>query len=350
MRVQDEAPLTVVCLVQGDAVISLDDGTVERLGDGDVAIIRGPNPYTMADREDTAVRIVIHPGQRCETLLGEPLAEAMGLGVRTWGNDLHGSTVMLTGTYLTDGELTRPLLDVLPEIIVLRDREWSSAAAMLLADQIAVEGAGQEAVLDRLLDVIVVTGLRAWFSRPGNEAPGWFRGQDDPVIGPALRAMHESPEEPWTVASIAESVGVSRAALARRFVDVVGDTPIAYLTSLRLALAADLLVDSSRTIGQVASGVGYGSPFALSAAFKRAYGASPRDYRRTRRQRPGPRSTAQARVGSTRSDHDLGPSRVEPVRRQQVVEQDELHDAQRFAAHARFDHPEAVGQFIVDAE
>lgn len=283
IRVQDEAPLTVVCLTQGTAVFQLANGAVHTIAPGDIAFVRGPQPYTLADDVETSPNIVIQPGQRCETLHGESLADAMGLGVRSWGNDADGSTVMLLGIYLTDGELTRPLLDTLPEIIVLRDGEWPRATADLLAGQIGIDGPGQAAVLDRLLDVVVVTGLREWFTRSGHQAPGWYRAHDDEVIGPAIRAMHESPEKPWTVGTVAAEVGVSRAALARRFGEVVDATPIAYLTSLRLALAADLLAEGTKTIAQVAAEVGYGSPFALSTAFKRVYGESPTQYRRTRR-------------------------------------------------------------------
>jgi AraC-like DNA-binding protein len=83
------------------------------------------------------------------------------------------------------------------------------------------------------------------------------------------------------VASLAGATGVSRATLARRFADLVGEPPMAFLTGWRLALAADLLRDPDTTLGAVARQVGYGSPFALSTAYKRAHGVSPRDRRAT---------------------------------------------------------------------
>jgi AraC-like DNA-binding protein len=81
------------------------------------------------------------------------------------------------------------------------------------------------------------------------------------------------------VAELAAAANVSRASLARRFNELVGEPPMAFLTSWRLALAADLLREPGATIGGVASQVGYGSPFALSTAFKRVRGVSPRQYR-----------------------------------------------------------------------
>jgi AraC-like DNA-binding protein len=91
--------------------------------------------------------------------------------------------------------------------------------------------------------------------------------------------LHNNPAASWTVASLAAATGVSRAALARRFTDLVGEPPMSYLTGWRLTLAADLLREPEATIGAVARQVGYGSPFALSTAFKRVRGISPQEHR-----------------------------------------------------------------------
>ena len=131
-------------------------------------------------------------------------------------------------------------------------------------------------MLDRLLDLLVIAAIRAWFSRPDAEAPAWYRAHTDPVVGKALRMLHNNPAHPWTVAELAAESGISRAALARRFTDLVGEPPMTFLTGWRLALAADLLRESDATVGAVAHKVGYGSPFALSTAFKRVHGISPR--------------------------------------------------------------------------
>lgn len=93
------------------------------------------------------------------------------------------------------------------------------------------------------------------------------------------RLLHHHPEQPWTVASLAAATGVSRAAFARRFTELVGEPPMAYLTGWRLALAADLLNAPAATVGAVARQVGYGSGFALSTAFKRVRGVSPKAHR-----------------------------------------------------------------------
>jgi AraC-like DNA-binding protein len=290
LAIRDEAPLTIVCVVRGSAWVVPTGAAPTELRVGDVALVRGPEHYVVADRPDRRPQVIITPGQECIDLAGNRVAEAMSLGVRTWGNAVDGATMLLTGTYQGTGEISRRLLDALPPLIVLpaTDGETegetgsSSPVAGLLAEEIGRNAPGQEVVLDRLLDLLVVTALREWFDRPGAVAPAWYAAHADPMVGHAIRLLHNNPEQPWTVSSLAAAVGSSRAALARRFTDLVGEPPIAFLTTWRLALAADLLREPDATVARVARQVGYGSPFTFSAAFKRHYGLSPQEHRTAR--------------------------------------------------------------------
>jgi AraC-like DNA-binding protein len=281
VRIQDEAPLSVVAMVRGEAWVVHDDEEPTGLGPGDVAIIRGPDPYTFTHDPATPPHVVIHPGQHCTTPDGEDLAQAMDLGVRTWGNDPDGSAVMLVGAYEKHSEVSQRLLGALPRSLVLPADAWDSPLIPLLGDEIVKDDPGQEVVLDRLLDLLLIAVLRAWFSRPEAEAPAWYRAHSDPVVGRALRMLHNNPAHPWTIATLAAEIGISRAALARRFTELVGEPPMTFLTGWRLALAADLLREPGATVGAVARQVGYGSPFALSTAFKRVRGVSPQTHRAT---------------------------------------------------------------------
>jgi AraC-like DNA-binding protein len=279
VRVQDEAPLAVVAVVRGEAWITPEHGSPQLLRAGDVAIARGPDHYAMAHDPAAPAQAIIHPGQRCTTLDGEELVEEWSRGVRSWGNTTDGATVMLVGAYEHRSDVSGRLLRALPPVLVLRDDEWDCPVIPLLASEIAKDDAGQEAVLDRLLDLLLISALRAWFGRPDAETPGWYRAYGDPLVGNALRLLHHNPAHPWTVAELAQETGASRAALARRFNELVGEPPMAFLTGWRIALAADLLREPGATIGSVADQVGYGSPFALSAAFKRVRGISPAQHR-----------------------------------------------------------------------
>jgi AraC-like DNA-binding protein len=281
IRIEDEAPVTVVAIVRGGAWIRFDDGDTGVARAGDVVILRGDDPYVVSDAPVTPASIVIHPDNRCTTLDGIELMDAMTLGVRTWGTGDHpDATTMLTGAYQLTGDLGRRLLDSLPRSIHLPAPRVATAIVDLLGAELDKDQPGQQAVLDRLLDLLLISSLRTWFDDAGDQAPRWYRAHRDPVVGQALRLMQHRPAEPWTVATLAASVGSSRAAFARRFHDLVGQPPMQYLTDWRLSLAADALREPGVGLAEVAAQVGYGTPFALSAAFKRVRGVSPAEFRR----------------------------------------------------------------------
>ncbi|MEV0429179.1 AraC family transcriptional regulator [Micromonospora sp. NPDC050495] len=281
IRVRDAAPLSVTTVVRGGAWVVPEAGEPVPLSPGDVAVLRGPAPYTVADQPGTPPQVVIHPGQRCTTLAGQDLTDVMTLGLRTWGTRPDAATALLTGTYASGGAVGAGLLAALPPLVVLPAADGDLPVVALLAAELHRAQPGQEVVLDRLLDLLVIAVLRSWFARPEARAPGWYRAAGDPVVGPAVRLVQGDPAHPWTVAGLAAAAGVSRAVFARRFTDLVGEPPMAFVTNWRLAVAADLLRDTDLTLTAVARRVGYGSPFALSAAFKRRRGVSPRAYRET---------------------------------------------------------------------
>jgi AraC-like DNA-binding protein len=280
VRLEDEAPLSVTAVVRGGLWVCADDEEPVRLESGDVVVRVGKDHWRIADEPATPDQIVIHPGQVCTTVDGHEVVEEMSQGVRTWGNSTVGETALLTGVYLLDGEVTRRLLRALPRTIVLRADELDTPLIGLLGTEVVRDAPGQGAVLDRLLDLLLITLLRTWFDRPESDPPSWYAAQGDPVVGPALRLMQHHPDRPWSVGVLADRVGVSRAAFARRFTDLVGEPPMTFLTGWRIALAADLLLEPDATIATVARQVGYATPVALSAAFKRERGISPRDHRR----------------------------------------------------------------------
>ncbi|RKN45721.1 AraC family transcriptional regulator [Streptomyces hoynatensis] len=307
LRVADQAPLTVLCVTRGEAWIVPEpepgagqgggpgEGpdaaggparreAPQRLGPGDVALVRGPTPYVVADAPGTAPSATVLPGGCCVAPDGTDLCEALDLGLRTWGTVPpegagRETTELLVGTYQLRGEVTGGLTRALPRVLTLPAADWDRPLVPLLAAEITRDAPGQEAVLDRLLDLLVISVLRSWFARPQAAAPEWYRAHGDPVVGRALRLMHDLPAHPWTVASLAAKAGVSRAALARRFTTLVGEPPMTYLTNRRLDLAAELLREPETTLAGVARRVGYGSAFALSAAFKRERGVSPARHR-----------------------------------------------------------------------
>lgn len=279
VRIEDQAPIAVIAAVRGDLHLVPDAGSAAVLETGGVALVKGPEPYVVADSPTTTPNVVIHPGQRCTAPDGTELGDLTSLGRRTWGSPGAGSTVFVTGVYERRAEVSHRLLSVLPHVLVLTPGTWNAPLIDYLVTEIDRDVPGQAAVLDRVVDLLLVAALREWLDRPDTGAPGWYHAQADPLVGPVLALIHDRPDYPWSLASLAAAVGWSRSALAKRFARLVGQTPMTYLAQWRLDLAADLIAEGGMTLDAVAARVGYGGGFALSVAFKRVKGVSPAEHR-----------------------------------------------------------------------
>jgi AraC-like DNA-binding protein len=286
LRILAESPVTLIAGVTGGLWVIPDAGEPIRVGPGDIAVTRSPDHYNVADAPSTPPTVVVHPGQRCCDLEGNSVSDAMTLDVRTWGNDSNGDTVFLVGAYEHLSDISGRLLRALPPVLSLNRDEWQSPLVALLCEEVVKDEPGQAAVLDRLLDLLLTAVLKAWFAQRDASRPDWWRFQGDRIVEKALRMMHDNPAHPWTLGSLATESGASRASLARRFQDLVGEPPMAFLKNWRMALAADLLCQPDETVGTVASKVGYATPFSFSAAFKRVRGLSPQQHRTRVLQRP----------------------------------------------------------------
>lgn len=274
----DGAPLTLCTVLGGGGWIVPSDAAPQPLRAYETVVVRGPSTFTFVDQLGTGAE-PIACGQFCAT--PELGGTRHRLGWNDNGNKGFGTTTLIVGAYPMHGEINNRLLEALP--VALRVEAGGTGDAVLdhLAAEVALDIPGQQIVLDRLLDWMLVCTLREWFDRPNGEPPPWWAAQRDPVVGDALRLMHTDPAEPWTVASLGRRIGVSRSTLAKRFNDLLGEPPLTYLTRWRMTVAADLLVDQSATIAQIAERVGYSDPFGFSAAFKRIRGVNPSEFRRT---------------------------------------------------------------------
>jgi AraC-like DNA-binding protein len=280
LTLADGAALSVLVTSRGDLTLNHPTGTHE-VPESTLVLIRGDQPWSIADDPGSPVTAVVPPGQRCESPTGEPLAEQWSLGIRTWGNadEPSATHIMVAGAYETVPETGRSVLASLPDVLVVPDGAIDHGLVAMFAQEVVREDIAQPIVLSRTLDLLVVLAVRYWMRQHGSLPPGALRGLGDPVVGPAIRLLQSEPAERWTIQALARRVGVSRAALAKRFNEVVGTPPIAFLTDWRLSLAADRLATSRDPIARIADEVGYSSAFALSTAFKRRYGVSPHRYR-----------------------------------------------------------------------
>jgi AraC-like DNA-binding protein len=277
IRFADAAPLTMISVLRGGGTLLLPDGTERVVGAGDTAIVRGPEPFHLVDRPATVHGPHAAYEIACFTANAECTAQELG-GIH-WGADSEEATALIVGAYRASGHRHERLLRALPPVLVVEEDAEVCAWLETAAADAAQHSAGSQALMDRLLDWALVCTLRSWFDKAGADAPGWYRGLADPVLAPALQSFHDQPAQAWTVASLAARSGVSRALFAKRFTQLMGRPPLAYLTECRLDEAAALLTDTDLTIAQIARSVGYADAFGFSAAFKRHKGQSPSRFR-----------------------------------------------------------------------
>ncbi|MDX2547104.1 cupin domain-containing protein [Streptomyces sp. WI04-05B] len=278
-RFEDGSPLSLAVLVHGSAWITPEGGTPVRLGPGDVAVLCGGAPYVIADDPGTEPDTVIRAGGRCTTRQGEEPLPARIPDAGAWNTAEPDRTLLINGLYTVDAGTPGRLLAVLPPLALVEASVGTCPVSHSAFEEIIREEPGQQILLDRTMDLMLITALRAWFTRPGSQIPAWYRAHSDPVVAPALRLLHADPARPWTLSTLAARTGVSRAHLARRFNALVGQPPMTYLRQRRLALAADLLCEPGMTLAVVADRVGFANAFALSTAFKKEHGISPSEYR-----------------------------------------------------------------------
>jgi AraC-like DNA-binding protein len=157
--------------------------------------------------------------------------------------------------------------------------EWWQASQRYLISESAAPGPGNRAVLARLAESLFVEVLRWQLRYAAQGHGGWLAGLHDQQVGRVLSLLHALPDRPWTVDELAKEAAISRAALAKRFVDLVGQSPIQYLVAWRMHLARHLLRESTLGIGEIAGRVGYESEAAFNRAFRRLVGSPPATWR-----------------------------------------------------------------------
>ncbi len=199
------------------------------------------------------------------------------------GADPQGPVVseLLCGKYRLDSSRAHPLMAELPEVLHVPAgagrHPQLQATVDLLSHEMQRRDPGHDAALPGLLDLLLVYVLRDWLTDRPDVA--WSRALADPVVAAALQALHQDPAYPWSIETLGDRVGLSRAALTRRFTPLVGRPPMAYLAWWRMTSAARLLRESDLPLASVASQVGYRSAYAFSHAFKRQFGCPPGQYR-----------------------------------------------------------------------
>jgi AraC-like DNA-binding protein len=246
-----------VDLVPGDIVV---------FPHGDAHILSNGSPPCIVDN-----------GEQLKEVFSQGMALARGGG----GGE---ATLFVCGYMECDRELSKTFLGGLPPVFKVNIRndhagQWLENSIKFSAEEASANRAGSDAVLARLSEALFVETMRRYMTELPPQQTGWLAGARDPGVGAALAYMHRTPEYPWTIANLAQQVGVSRSVLAERFRHYLGEPPMTYLSRWRLQLGARMLTSTSYSVARISGDVGYESEPAFNRAFKREFGAPPARFR-----------------------------------------------------------------------
>ena len=262
-------------ITEGECHVELGDEPPLKLVAGDVVIFPQGDAHRMSSQPGLAPA---GSGRRLDDVLARrPRQLAYGGG---------GSTTRLVCGYLAcDARLARMLLAGLPRVVRVNVREsnagtWLEASVRYALAEARSPRPGGAGVLAKLAEVLFIEVLRLYMNEQGEGRIGWLAGVGDRIVGAALNALHKEPSRAWTLEELARTAATSRSVLAERFVQLVGSTPMQYLTQWRMVLASNLLVRSNAPLASIANDVGYQTDTAFSRAFRREFGAPPAAWRR----------------------------------------------------------------------
>lgn len=189
------------------------------------------------------------------------------------------SATLLCGAVRFHHPAVKGVVDALPPVLhvtpPLTGPDWITGTLALMAAEARTLRPGGEAVITRLADVLVIQAIRHWIEHDPAARSGWLGALRDPQVGGAIARIHRDPARPWTVATLADELAMSRSALSARFTQLVGEPVMTYVTRWRMHLAVAALNDEPVTVGELAERFGYRSEAAFARAFKRVIGASP---------------------------------------------------------------------------
>jgi len=268
-------------VVAGSCWLRMPGRAPQRLMPGDVVLLPTNTPHELVSTVDGATESLARfEKDTRRTADGDVIISGPGARTR-----------VLCAAYDYDHDVAHPLMSQLPPVLYvpagLPGDDGAVAGTLdLLALELGGHPPGSRAAVGRLIDVMLIHVMRAWLRMQESDSDaGWLLALRDRVVADAMNRIHARPGDPWTIDSLAREVSVSRATLARRFSQLVGETPLGYLTRWRMDLAAQRLRDTDDTIAAISLAVGYRSEYAFSRAFTRHRGAAPGRYRRQSRAR-----------------------------------------------------------------
>ena len=269
-------------LIEGECLLQVAGEEPVPLKAGEIAFIAKGEAHLIGSALD-------HEATPLATLVRAPLAGEL-MPVRVGASGAASRWVPIAAT--CERHLADPLLACLPKVLKVDllgspPLNWLTGALGLHLSASDAPPVGDAARRERLADLVIVEALRRHVQSMPPGGKGWLAGLNDRYVGRALALVHGRPSEPWTVERLGRQVGLSRSALAERFVLVMGEPIFAFLTRWRLQLAAEFLLTTPRPIEAIARDAGYESASAFAHAFRRVFRKPPSVWRKRTRRRGG---------------------------------------------------------------
>jgi AraC-like DNA-binding protein len=264
-------------ITEGECYVEMEGEPPMRLSAGDVVVFPQGDAHRMASEPGMPPHVGTRP--IAEILTRRPRQIAYGGG--------GAPTALVCGYLACDARLAKLLLEGLPRVMRVNVRGSNAGAWLESSMRYALREArsprpGGSGVLAKLAEVLFIEVLRLHVDQQPPGRVGWLAGVGDRVVGAALDALHTRPAHAWTLEDLAKEAGASRSVLAERFQQLVGSSPMQYLTQWRMMLAANLLTRSNAPLARIAEDVGYQTDTAFIRAFRREYGAPPAAWRRSK--------------------------------------------------------------------
>jgi AraC-like DNA-binding protein len=262
-------------VIDGAAFVQLSEGQSVELGPGDIVVVPHGDPHTMTSA----------PGVAAASMNSAILSKIKSRDLRPLQGGGGGDSARYVCGYMAcDPFLSRPILGGLPPVFKVnirtdRSGQWLENSILHLTEEAASGRVGSDAMLAKLSEALFVDTLRRYVAGLPEQQTGWLAGARDPIVGKSLGLLHSRVAHPWTIADLADEVGISRTALVERFTRYLSEPPMTYLTRWRLRLAARSLENTPRGVSEIAGEVGYESEAAFNRAFKREFGEPPGRYR-----------------------------------------------------------------------
>ena len=274
---------TCYAAIPGEQPVRLEAGDVVLFPQGD-AHVMSSEPGLRTPRSDKEFFFTPHPPQLPFEL---SIRDAEATLARCDPGD-RTCTHLVCGFLGLDARPFNPLLASLPRVLHVSGRalgagSWVTSFMRSAVTEASQRRPGGEAVLERMSEMMFVEVLRRHIESLPPEETGWLAGMRDPAVGRALSLLHGQPGSGWTLERLSREAGLSRSSLHERFVLLIGQPPMQYLTQWRMQVASGMLRDTGAKVIEVAMDVGYESEAAFSRAFKRVVGMSPATWRRSRR-------------------------------------------------------------------